>query len=170
MKYAQSVDQSGLLILIMTIKNGRDALTQLQAKVDVVIIGGGQAALATAYFLKRKKIPFVILDDQSEAGGAWLHAWESLRLFSPNTWSSLSGCMMPMTEQTYPTRNEVIDYLFAYEQRYQFPIIRPVHVDHIEQKDGYLDVYVGDKYWRAKVVVSATGTWSQPYIPHYEGH
>ena len=42
--------------------------------------------------------------------------------------------MMPTTEQTYPTRNEVIDYLSAYEQRYQFLIIRPVHVDHIEQK------------------------------------
>ena len=115
----------------MTIKNRREALTQLQAEVDVVIIGGGQAALATAYFLKRKKIPFVILDDQVQAGGAWSHAWESLRLFSPNTWSSLSGWMMPTTEQTYPTRNEVIDYLSAYEQRYQFPIIRPVHVDHI---------------------------------------
>ncbi|EXB69187.1 NAD(P)-binding Rossmann-like domain protein [Acinetobacter sp. 21871] len=57
-------------------------MSQLQAEVDVVIIGGGQAALATAYFLKRKKIPFVILDDQNQAGGAWLHAWESLRLFS----------------------------------------------------------------------------------------
>jgi thioredoxin reductase len=62
----------------MTIKNRREALTQLQAEVDVVIIGGGQAALATAYFLKRKKIPFIILDDQSQAGGAWSHAWESL--------------------------------------------------------------------------------------------
>ena len=79
----------------MTIKNRREALTQLQAEVDVIIIGGGQAALATAYFLKRKKIPFIILDDQSQAGGAWSHAWESLRLFSPNTWSSLSGWMMP---------------------------------------------------------------------------
>ena len=45
-------------------------MAQLQAEIDVVIIGGGQAALATAYFLKRKKIPFVILDDQVQAGGA----------------------------------------------------------------------------------------------------
>lgn len=139
-------------------------MAQLKAEVDVVIIGGGQSALATAYFLKRKKVPFVILDDQSQAGGAWLHAWQSLHLFSPHTWSSLSGWMMPTTEHTYPTRNEVIEYLLAYEQRYQFPTIRPVHVDHIEQKDDYLDVYAGEQYWRAKAVVSATGTWSQPYI------
>lgn len=144
-------------------------MAQLQSDIDVIIIGGGQAALATAYFLRRKKIPFVILDDQPQAGGAWSHAWESLRLFSPNTWSSLSGWMMPSTEQTYPTRNEVIEYLTAYEQRYQFPIIRPVHVDRIEQKNDYLDVYSGEIYWRAKAVVSATGTWSQPYIPHYKG-
>ncbi len=43
---------------------------------------------------------------------------------------------MPTTERTYPTRNEVIEYLSAYEQRYQFPTIRPVHVDHIEQMDA----------------------------------
>ena len=67
------------------------ALNQKQTETDVIIIGGGQAALSTAYFLKRKKIPFIILDEQNQAGGAWLHTWESLRLFSPNTCSSLSG-------------------------------------------------------------------------------
>ena len=144
-------------------------MNQKQTETDVIIIGGGQAALSTAYFLKRKKIPFIILDDQDQAGGAWLHAWESLRLFSPNSWSSLSGWMMPTTEQTYPTRNEVIRYLSAYEQRYQFPIVRPVHVDRVESNEGYLDVYTGEKFWRAKVVVSATGTWSKPFIPDYVG-
>ena len=145
------------------------ALNQKQTETDVIIIGGGQAALSTAYFLKRKKIPFIILDEQNQAGGAWLHTWESLRLFSPNTWSSLSGWMMPITEQTYPTRNEVIQYLSAYEQRYQFSIVRPVHVDRVESKGKYLDVYAGEKFWRAKVVVSATGTWRQPFIPDYPG-
>ena len=144
-------------------------MAQLQAEVDVVIIGGGQAALSTAYFLKRKKISFIILDNQQRAGGAWLHAWQSLRLFSPNTWSSLSGWMMPTTADTYPTRDEVIAYLSAYEQRYQFPVVRPVQVDHLEQQQGDLNVYAGDHYWRAKAVVSATGTWGQPYIPKYQG-
>ncbi|WP_111893599.1 ArsO family NAD(P)H-dependent flavin-containing monooxygenase [Acinetobacter sp. MB5] len=144
-------------------------MTQVRTDIDVVIIGGGQAALSTAYFLNRKKISFVILDDQNQAGGAWQHAWESLRLFSPNTWSSLSGWLMPPTAQTYPTRNEVICYLTAYEQRYQFPIIRPVHVDRIEAQGQYLDVFSGERCWRAKAVVSATGTWSQPNIPEYEG-
>ncbi len=48
---------------------------------DVVIIGGGQAALAVAYFLRRTPLSFVILDAQEEPGGAWRHGWNSLRLF-----------------------------------------------------------------------------------------
>ena len=153
----------------MTIKKGGNILAQLKAEVDVIIIGGGQAGLSTAYFLRRKNIPFIILDDQPQPGGAWQHAWESLRLFSPNSWSSLSGWMMPATEQTYPTRNEVIDYLTAYEQRYHFPVVRPVHVDRVENQGTSLEVYAGEQSWKAKAVVSATGTWSHPFIPKYAG-
>jgi cation diffusion facilitator CzcD-associated flavoprotein CzcO len=148
---------------------GEKALDTKQIETDVIIIGGGQAGLSTAYFLKRKNIPFIILDDQPQPGGAWQHAWESLRLFSPNSWSSLSGWMMPATEQTYPTHHEVINYLTAYEQRYHFPIVRPVHVDRVESNGQYLGVYAGERCWKAKAVVSATGTWSQPFIPEYAG-
>ena len=63
----------------------------LQEPVDVLIIGGGQAALATAYFLRRTQLSFLLLDDQAQPGGAWQHGWDSLRLFSPATWSSIAG-------------------------------------------------------------------------------
>jgi cation diffusion facilitator CzcD-associated flavoprotein CzcO len=39
---------------------------------DVVIIGGGQSALAVAYFLRRTQLSFVILDAEEEPGGALL--------------------------------------------------------------------------------------------------
>lgn len=136
---------------------------------DVIIIGGGQAALATAYFLKRQKINFLILDNQTQSGGAWQHAWDSLQLFSPNTWSSLSGWLMPKTEQEYPKRLEVIDYLTAYETRYQFPVLRPVQVEKVLKEGNDLIVCSAQQSWRAKAAVSATGTWSQPFIPAYTG-
>jgi len=37
--------------------------------VDVVVIGGGQAALSAGYYLKRAGRDFVILDDQPTPGG-----------------------------------------------------------------------------------------------------
>ena len=137
--------------------------------VDVLVIGGGQAALATAYFLRRTSLSFLLLDEQATPGGAWLHGWDSLRLFSPATWSSIPGWPMPASASTYPTRAEVIDYLSLYEERYQLPVQRPVHVESIERDGDYLRVRAGEHSWRARAVVSATGTWSNPYIPDYPG-
>lgn len=136
---------------------------------DVVIIGGGQAALATAYFLRRTGLSFVMLDAQDAAGGAWRHGWNSLRLFSPATWSSIPGWMMPPVQDGYPSREHVIDYLSRYEARYQFPIERPVRVTSVERLGGALRVHSQRGYWDAKAVVSATGTWSNPNIPAYPG-
>ena len=139
----------------------------LNAQLDVVIIGGGQSALAVAYFLRRTPLSFIILDSEEEAGGAWRHGWNSLRLFSPATWSSIPGWMMPPTQEGYPSRDHVIEYLSQYEQRYHFPVERPVRVTSVERTESGLRVRSDHKHWDAKVVVSATGTWSNPYIPHY---
>jgi cation diffusion facilitator CzcD-associated flavoprotein CzcO len=38
-----------------------------------VVIGGGQAGLAAAYYLRRASLEFVVLDAQAEPGGAWPH-------------------------------------------------------------------------------------------------
>lgn len=50
-----------------------------------VVIGGGQAGLAVGYFLKKRGLPFVILDENERAGDAWRKRWGSLRLFTPRT-------------------------------------------------------------------------------------
>ena len=136
---------------------------------DVVIIGGGQAALATAYFLRRTELSFIILDAEQGAGGAWRHGWDSLRQFSPATWSSIPGWMMPPVQDDYPAREHVIDYLTQYEARYQFSIERSVRVTSIERVTGALRVHSEQGLWDAKAVVSATGTWSNPNIPAYPG-
>ncbi|MFH6601696.1 ArsO family NAD(P)H-dependent flavin-containing monooxygenase [Ectopseudomonas khazarica] len=137
--------------------------------IDVVIIGGGQAALATAYFLRRTGLSLVMLDAEDCPGGAWRHGWDSLRLFSPATWSSISGWMMPPVQDGYPTRDHVVDYLTRYEERYQFAVQRPVRVTSVERLAGALRVHTEHRHWDAKAVVSATGTWSHPHIPHYPG-
>lgn len=69
---------------------------------DTIVIGAGQSGLACGYYLRKAKLKFLLLDKQSEPGGAWLHAWDSLTLFSPADYSSLPGWSMPKTEQKFP--------------------------------------------------------------------
>jgi putative flavoprotein involved in K+ transport len=137
---------------------------------DVVVIGGGQAGLAVGYHLRRTGLSFVILDAEDGPGGAWRHAWRSLRLFSPAAWSSLPGWLLTGGETTYPSRDDVLDYLARYEARYRLPVRRPVMVRSVERaEDSRLRVVTDQGDWTARTVVSATGTWRHPYIPDYPG-
>ncbi len=121
------------------------------------------------YFLRRTRRSFLILDSEDGPGGAWRHAWESMRLFSPATWSSLAGWLMPATAQGFPSRDEVIDSLSQHEERYALPVRRPVLVDSVERSSDGLIVRSGDSAWQAQTVVSATGNWRHPHIPSYPG-
>lgn len=126
--------------------------------------------LALGYYLHRIKADFLILDAEDGPGGAWRHGWDSLRLFSPAGYSSLPGWLMPPpAHEGYPTRTDVLDYLTRYEERYQLPIRRPLRVDTVQRAETGLQVMTGSGRFAAQFVVSATGTWSQPYIPDIPG-
>lgn len=134
---------------------------------DTIIIGGGQAGLAVAYFLKRKIDNYLILDKQIASGGAWLNTWDSLRLFSPTEYNFLPGWPMPKTENEYPTKYQFIDYLKAYENRYDFPIHHNTSVKRVSKESDYFKIETVSKIFYAKTLVSATGTAGNPYVPHY---
>ncbi|MEC4571059.1 ArsO family NAD(P)H-dependent flavin-containing monooxygenase [Streptomyces virginiae] len=137
---------------------------------DVVVIGGGQAGLAAGYHLRRLGIEHVILDAQAAPGGAWQHVWESLRLFSPAAYSSLPGRLMPLQEgQLYPGAGHVVEYLADYEKRYELPVQRGVWVSAVHRDDVCLRVETDCGDWRARVVISATGTWTRPFVPAIPG-
>ncbi|TQM79403.1 putative flavoprotein involved in K+ transport [Saccharothrix saharensis] len=130
--------------------------------LNVIVIGGGQAGLAAGYHLRRAGLDFSILDAQPGPGGAWLHGWDSLRLFSPARHSSLPGWPMPRYPHAgYPTADHVVDYLAAYEKRYELPVERSTRVRSVRRVDGGYDI---DGRF-ADAVISTTGTWWRPFIP-----
>ncbi len=138
---------------------------------DVIVIGGGQSGLAAGYFLRRSGLSFAILDDQPAPGGAWGHGWDSLALFSPAQWSALPGWPMPPPpDGGNPPRDAVIAYLAAYEARYALPMERPVRVGALQAEALGLRVEsTAGATWHARAVISATGTWSHPFIPPIPG-
>ncbi|USQ76652.1 ArsO family NAD(P)H-dependent flavin-containing monooxygenase [Ornithinimicrobium cryptoxanthini] len=135
---------------------------------QALVVGGGQAGLATAYYLRRAGVEYVVLDDQDRPGGAWRHTWDSLRLFSPATFSSLPGWQMPPTGG-YPDAEHVVDYLTQYEQRYTMPVRRGVKVIAVEAPGAGYRVTTSEGTWHADAVFNATGTWSRPFIPTHPG-
>jgi putative flavoprotein involved in K+ transport len=137
---------------------------------QVVVIGGGQAGLAAGYHLRRLGLDFAILDAQPTPGGAWQHAWDSLHLFSPAAFSSLPGRPMPLqVGETYPDAGHVVSYLGDYQRRYELPVHRPVRVLGVHRDGQLLRVETDSGTWRARTVISATGTWWRPFLPAVPG-
>ena len=100
--------------------------------------------------------------------------WDGLRLFSPATYSSLPGWMMPPWDDArlgFPPRAQVVEYLRQYESRYQLDVQRPHVVRAITRDHQQTACWCGLTDWKmtAKFVLSATGTWTRPFWPTYPG-
>ncbi|MCG7277819.1 NAD(P)/FAD-dependent oxidoreductase [Corynebacterium imitans] len=129
--------------------------------LDAAIIGGGQSALATAYYLRKYGVGFVMFGDR--AAGAWPTYWDHLTLFSRAEFSNLPGWPMPAYDG-YPPRDHVVDYLTRYEQRYDFPVMRE-RVERVAHRNGTFRLLPQDV--EACNVVVATG--HVPFVPHLPG-
>jgi cation diffusion facilitator CzcD-associated flavoprotein CzcO len=136
---------------------------------DVIVIGAGQAGLAVGYYLRRTGLSFTLLDTEEGPGGAWRRTWDSLTLFSPASASSLPGWLFPPSADDYPTRDEALGYLAAYERRYQLPVERPIRVSAVRRADAGFEIETDEGIRRARAVVSATGTWAKAVVPDVPG-
>ena len=76
---------------------------------------------------------------------------------------------MPDTAGAAPDAAHVVDYLSRYEERYGLPVRRPVRVRAVHRDGAGFRLVTDDGELRARAVVSATGTWSQPFRPALPG-
>ncbi|CAN5166457.1 NAD(P)/FAD-dependent oxidoreductase [soil metagenome] len=132
---------------------------------DTIIIGGGQAGLSTAYHLTRRGASCVILEDHERVGDIWRRRFDSLRLYSPAKYDGLPGWAFPVPPWTYPSKDQVADYLEAYASRFELPVRTGVRVDTVTQDGDHFVVRVGDQTFEAGNVVVASGTWQDPRTP-----
>ena len=134
---------------------------------DTIIIGGGQAGLATAHALAMRGLSFVILDAGERIGDSWRTRWDSLRLFTPAPYDSLPGLSFPAPKHTYPTKDEVADYLETYAATFGLPVRAGVKVDAVRKEDDGFVVIAGERRLESRNVVVATGAFHTPRIPRF---
>ena len=137
---------------------------------DVIVIGAGQAGLATGWHLRQQGVEFLILDEQQRPGGNWRNYYDSLKLFSPAAYSSLPGLAFPGEAKHYPSRNEVVDYLEGYAERFQLQIRPNTRVATVHREETVFRVESADgQAFFAKVLIVASGAFSRPYTPEIPG-
>jgi putative flavoprotein involved in K+ transport len=134
---------------------------------DTLIIGGGQAGLTAGYYLAKQERSFVILDANERIGDAWRKRWDSLRLFTPACFSRLPGLPIPAPAWSFPTKDELADYLESYAERFELPVRTGVSVDGLSKVDGRFVVSAGELRFEADNVIVATGAHRIPTVPAF---
>jgi putative flavoprotein involved in K+ transport len=134
---------------------------------ETVIIGGGQAGLAVGYHLTRRRRPCVILDANERIGDSWRKRWDSLRVFTPARYDGLPGWPFPAPPRSFPTKEEVADYLEAYAGRFDLPVRTGVRVDRLTNEGNRYVVTAGDCRFKADNVVVASGVYQTPRVPAF---
>ena len=136
--------------------------------LESIVIGAGQAGLSASRHLARRGIEHVVLDANDAPGGAWQHRWDSLGMDDVHGVADLPDAAAPTASSQ--RANEIVPTYFAdYERRFELPVVRPVTVDRVTSEGDLLVVHAGDRTWHTRTLVNATGTWTQPFVPHYPG-
>ena len=133
---------------------------------ETLIIGAGQAGLATGYHLKRRGRPLLIVDSNARIGDNWRQQWDTLRL---SKYDGLPGLDFPAAGWHCPQKDEVGDYLERYALHSDLPVRTSTRVERLEAhpEGGYVAT-IGGEAIRSDNVVVATGTFGRtPSTPAF---
>ena len=140
---------------------------QQTERYETVIVGGGQAGLSVGYHLQRKGRSFVILDAPDRIGDNWRERWDSLRLYSPAFRDGLPGMPFPGSGSSYPTKDEMGDYLETYARHFELPVRSGATVQTLTKEEGRYVAGAGEERIAGDNVVVATGVFRKPYTPGF---
>ncbi len=138
---------------------------ELPDRIDVLVVGGGQAGLGMGYRLRGAGVSFVIVDDRARTGDVWRARWRSLVLFTPRRFAALPGLPLPSGADYYPTREQLADYLERYAAEYALPVAHDTRVTAITREGDEFVAETTRGTVGARAVVIATGPFQYARVP-----
>jgi putative flavoprotein involved in K+ transport len=138
-------------------------------RLDVAVVGAGQAGLAIGRHLAEQGRQFAILEAGDGVGTAWRDRWDSLVLFTPRRYDALPGLDFPGDPDGYPSRDEVVAYLERYAERFELPVETSSPVRSLTRGDDGFVLELPGRTVVADQVVVAAGPFQAPNVPALAG-
>ena len=141
-------------------------------KTDTLVVGGGQAGIATSAHLSANGVPHIVLERGRIAERWRSQRWDSLVANGPawhDKFPELAfGDVNPSVgPDDFPSKETVADYFVAYAQRINAPVRCGVEVISAVRKPGQRAFHVETTAgaFEADNIVAATGAFQRPVVP-----
>jgi len=133
--------------------------------VSVVVVGAGQAGLATSRELTTAGIDHVVLE-RGRVAQTWRGRWDSFCLVTPNWFVRLpDGHYDGPDPDGYMPRDEIVAWFERYAAAGGAPVREGVDVQSVESSGEGFVLGTSDGPLDAKAVVLATGAYQRPHRP-----
>jgi len=147
--------------------------------LPVCIVGAGPGGLLAAASLKKRGIPFEIVDAGRRPGGIWdidrdlTPMYDSAHFISSRTRSGFPGFPMPESYPDYPRHDRILEYVgdFARHHDLERHITFGVRVESARRQEGggwSITLSSGEQR-RYRALCVATGTTWHPRLPQVPG-
>jgi len=135
---------------------------------DTLVIGAGQAGVATSEHLTTLGIPHIVLERSRIAENWRSMRWDSLVANGPAWHDRFPGLEFDNVKpDAFASKDQTADYFVDYANKYQAPIREGVEVKKVTRNEGRpgFTVVTSAGTFDTKHIVSATGPFQVPAIP-----
>jgi putative flavoprotein involved in K+ transport len=132
-------------------------------RIDTVVIGGGQAGLATSACLTKRGVEHVVLE-RGQVGETWRsERWDGFYLNTPNWTMDLPGGAYDGDDpHAFSPLAGIVAYLEGYARSTGAPVRENVDATRLRQAGDGWTVETTDGELTARAVVVATGSFRHP--------
>ncbi|CAB3793315.1 flavin-containing monooxygenase [Pararobbsia alpina] len=136
---------------------------------DTLVIGAGPAGLAVAACLKKRDVPFLVVDRAATIGSSWRRHYDRLHLHTDRSHSALPYLPFPKGTPRYPSREHVIGYLEQYARHFQLAPHFGEEVQALRVVEQGWAATTSAGVYRSPRVVVASGYNAVPHEPRWPG-
>jgi putative flavoprotein involved in K+ transport len=139
---------------------------EVRERLDVAIVGGGQAGLATSWYLQQANVDHVVLEGGRVAETWRSRRWNSFCLVTPNWSVALPGATYDGADPDgFMNRGELVDYFERWAASFHAPVQERCSVTGLEADGNDFVLTTSDGEIRARTVVVASGGYQRAHLP-----
>ena len=138
-------------------------------QTETLVVGASIAGLASAACLQKKKIDYAIIEKQAGVAMPWHNHYERLHLHTNKRVSNLPYKKFDRSIPRYPSRQEVVNYLQAYQKAFNIMPVFNTEAHAIKKEGDYWITETSNETFKSKYLIMATGPFGKPNPVQFTG-